>query len=74
MNAALIHDRLCIKTFWEKRIDDQSRHVESEEERQSRSALCKLREEWLVRLENRNRHLKNLNETFLKRTKTEPQA
>ncbi|XP_029961227.1 protein FAM240B [Salarias fasciatus] len=74
MNAALIHDRLHIKTFWEKRIDNDSRHAESEEERRSRSALTRLREEWLVRLENRNKHLKNLNDTFMRRTKTETHA
>uniref|UniRef100_A0A3Q1EXX4 Family with sequence similarity 240 member A n=1 Tax=Acanthochromis polyacanthus TaxID=80966 RepID=A0A3Q1EXX4_9TELE len=60
MNLALIHDRLHIKTFWEKRIDTQSRHEDSEEQRMNQSAL-NLRGEWLVRLESRTKHLKNLN-------------
>uniref|UniRef100_A0A3P8TZ27 Uncharacterized protein n=1 Tax=Amphiprion percula TaxID=161767 RepID=A0A3P8TZ27_AMPPE len=57
MNLALIHDRLHIKTFWEKRIDTQSRHEDSEEQRKNQSAL---NGEWLVRLESRTKHLKNL--------------
>uniref|UniRef100_A0A3Q3XFA4 Uncharacterized protein n=1 Tax=Mola mola TaxID=94237 RepID=A0A3Q3XFA4_MOLML len=59
MNVALIHDRLHIQTFWETRISDQCRHAESEEHRMEGSAL-RLRAEWLVRLENRNKHLKSL--------------
>ncbi|XP_029915432.1 protein FAM240B [Myripristis murdjan] len=62
MNVALIHDKLFIKQFWEKKIDAQTQHADSEEERRSRSALSKLRAEWLVRLENRNKHLKKLND------------
>uniref|UniRef100_A0A3Q3DZ51 Family with sequence similarity 240 member A n=1 Tax=Labrus bergylta TaxID=56723 RepID=A0A3Q3DZ51_9LABR len=58
MNLALIHDRNHIKTFWEKRIDSECQHVESEGQRRNKSAL-KLRGEWLVRLENRTKHLKN---------------
>lgn len=41
MNAALIHDRLHIKTFWEKRIRNQNQSAESEERRMERSALRK---------------------------------
>lgn len=41
MNAALIHDRLHIKTFWEKRISNQCEHTESEEQRLQKSALTK---------------------------------
>lgn len=41
MNAALIHDRLHIKTFWEKRITNQCEQSESEEQRLQRSALTK---------------------------------
>lgn len=42
MNLALIHDRLHIKTFWEKRINDHGQHAESEEMRMNSSALKKL--------------------------------
>ncbi|XP_078141491.1 protein FAM240B [Centroberyx gerrardi] len=69
MNLALIHDKLFIKKFWEKKIDTQSQEAESEEERKSRSALCKLREEWVVRLENRTKHLKNFNEDYMRKSK-----
>uniref|UniRef100_A0A3B3ZKS6 Uncharacterized protein n=1 Tax=Periophthalmus magnuspinnatus TaxID=409849 RepID=A0A3B3ZKS6_9GOBI len=62
MNLALVHDRLHIKSFWEKRIQDDSEHAETEEQRRSQSALGG---EWLVRLEARNKHLKMLNESFL---------
>ncbi|KAM3610241.1 uncharacterized protein V6R79_001208 [Siganus canaliculatus] len=69
MNVALIHDRLHIQTFWEGRISRQSEQSESEERRMERSALNKLRGEWLVRLENRTKHLKSLNDGFLRKKK-----
>uniref|UniRef100_A0A3Q3IWC8 Uncharacterized protein n=1 Tax=Monopterus albus TaxID=43700 RepID=A0A3Q3IWC8_MONAL len=59
MNVLLIHDRLHIKTLWEEKITAQCQHAEREEDRMNRSSL-KLRAEWLVRLENRTRHLKKL--------------
>ncbi|XP_070819676.1 protein FAM240B [Chaetodon trifascialis] len=74
MNLALIHDRLHIKTFWEKRISSQCQQVESEEQRMEKSALKKLRGEWLVRLENRTKHLKSLNDNYIRRVKTETSA
>ncbi|XP_051250292.1 protein FAM240B isoform X2 [Dicentrarchus labrax] len=74
MNVALIHDRLHIKTFWEKRINNDCEHAESEEQRKEKSALKKLRSEWLVRLENRTKHLKNLNDNYIRKTKTEKSA
>ncbi|XP_076585873.1 protein FAM240B isoform X2 [Chaetodon auriga] len=74
MNLALIHDRLHIKTFWEKRISNQCQHVESEEQRMEKSALKKLRGEWLVRLENRTKHLKSLNDNYVRKVKTEKSA
>ncbi|KAM3867610.1 protein FAM240C [Diretmus argenteus] len=61
MNVALIHDKLFIKTFWEKKIGNHDQQLEGEEQRANRSALTKLRAEWLVRLENRTKHLKNFN-------------
>ncbi|XP_041793910.1 protein FAM240B [Chelmon rostratus] len=74
MNVALIHDRLHIKTFWEKRITNQCRHAETEEQRVEKSALKKLRAEWLVRLENRTKHLKSLNENYVRKVKMEKSA
>ncbi|XP_030272304.1 protein FAM240B [Sparus aurata] len=74
MNVALIHDRLHIKTFWEKRISNECEHVESEEQRMEKSALQKLRGEWLVRLENRTKHLKSLNDKYVRKPKTEKSA
>ncbi|XP_074527234.1 protein FAM240B [Halichoeres trimaculatus] len=73
MNLALIHDRLHIKTFWEKRIDNDCHYAETEEQRKSKSALSKLRGEWVVRLENRTKHLK-LNDNYVKKVKTEKPA
>ncbi|XP_029016550.1 protein FAM240B isoform X2 [Betta splendens] len=74
MNLALIHDRLHIKSFWEKKINAECQHVEREQQRRSSSALSKLRGEWLVRLENRNKHLKNLNDSFVKKAKEPAQT
>ncbi|XP_022621616.1 protein FAM240A [Seriola dumerili] len=69
MNVALIHDRLHIKTFWEKRINTQCQNADSEEQRMNKSALKKLRGEWLVRLENRTKHLKSLNDNYIRKMK-----
>ncbi|XP_069378982.1 protein FAM240C [Paralichthys olivaceus] len=71
MNLALIHDRLHIKTFWEKKINSECQFAENEEQRMNKSALNKLRGEWLVRLENRNKNLKLLNDSYVKKVKTE---
>ncbi|KAM4577982.1 protein FAM240B [Fundulus diaphanus] len=74
MNLALIHDRLHIKSFWENRISAENQHVESEEQRRTKSALKKLRGEWVVRLENRNKNLKKLNDNFVRKAKAEKSA
>ncbi|CAL8247973.1 unnamed protein product [Merluccius merluccius] len=70
MNAALIHDKEHIKNFWEKKIAADENHSGTEQMRKSKSALEKLRGEWLVRLENRNKHLKSLNEEYNRKAKT----
>ncbi|XP_027023277.2 protein FAM240C [Tachysurus fulvidraco] len=62
MNAALIHDKLFIKGFWEKRITNHSQIKENEELRLKNSAMSKLRAEWLIRLESRTKHIKNFND------------
>ncbi|ROL53698.1 Protein FAM240B [Anabarilius grahami] len=59
MSSALIHDKLFIKTFWEQKIVNHSHMIEVEEDRMKKSALTKLRDEWLLRLETRTKHLKN---------------
>ncbi|KAF7655496.1 hypothetical protein LDENG_00055250 [Lucifuga dentata] len=69
MNLALIHDKLFIKTFWEKRIDSHCQQELSEEQRISRSALQRLREEWSERLETRNKHLKSFNDNYINKAK-----
>ncbi|XP_031532446.1 protein FAM240B [Vicugna pacos] len=48
-----------LKSFWEKEIRKQTCYRELEEDRQERSALRKLREEWKQRLEKRLRMLDN---------------
>lgn len=48
-----------LKSFWEKEIRKQTCYRELEEDRQGRSALGKLREEWKQRLEKRLRMLDN---------------
>ncbi|CAL8253031.1 unnamed protein product [Boreogadus saida] len=69
MSLALIHDKDHIKNFWEKKIVAVGEHCETEEMRKSKSALRKLRGEWLVRLENRNKHLKSLNDEYSRKAK-----
>ncbi|EDL16246.1 mCG14474 [Mus musculus] len=48
-----------LKSFWEKEIHKQTCYRELEEDRQGRSALRKLREEWKERLEKRLKMLDN---------------
>ncbi|XP_074495723.1 protein FAM240B [Sebastes fasciatus] len=73
MNLAKIHDGENIKTFWEKRINGDCQHAEIEEKRKNKSALQKLRDEWLVRLEIRTKHLKKLTDN-VKKAKVEQSA
>ncbi|XP_032122239.1 protein FAM240B [Sapajus apella] len=51
-----------LKSFWEKEISKQTFYRELEEDRQERSALKKLREEWRQRLERRLKMLDNPDE------------
>ncbi|CAN0323070.1 unnamed protein product [Bubo scandiacus] len=51
------HDAEDLKNFWEKVIQEQTKHQESEESRLSKSALNKLRHEWTLRLEGRARQI-----------------
>ncbi|KAJ3603657.1 hypothetical protein NHX12_028401 [Muraenolepis orangiensis] len=72
MNIALIHDKDHIKNFWEKKIVADEVQSETEAMRKSKSSLRKLRCEWVVRLENRNKHLKSLSEEYSRKAKVSP--
>ncbi|CAB1457506.1 unnamed protein product [Pleuronectes platessa] len=56
MNTARIHDKQKLKSYWEQRIVQHSEHMGEEENRVGSSALARLREQWVVRLDQRNRH------------------
>ncbi|KAK6459818.1 protein FAM240A, partial [Huso huso] len=58
----LVHDKDLIKNFWEQKIDSQYQVTESEDVRMKKSALKKLRNEWVEQLESRTKHLKKFNE------------
>ncbi|XP_029685446.1 protein FAM240A isoform X4 [Takifugu rubripes] len=66
MNLALVHNRQHIQTLWEKRISSRCQYEENEEQRMEKSALKRLRGEWLTRLETRNKHLKSVNTNMVK--------
>ncbi|XP_075432914.1 protein FAM240B-like [Ascaphus truei] len=51
-----------LKNFWEETIQKQTEERYNETARQQRSALQKLRNEWIERLEKRIEMLKNQNE------------
>ncbi|NWS21241.1 F240A protein, partial [Pachyramphus minor] len=51
------HDAEGLKNFWEKVIQEQTKQQEAEESRLSKSALNKLRQEWALRLEKRERQV-----------------
>ncbi|XP_054876820.1 protein FAM240C-like [Poeciliopsis prolifica] len=56
MSAARIHDKQKLRWFWEERIVQHSRQMDQEENRMRSSALTRLREQWLLRLNLRNQH------------------
>ncbi|NXF04545.1 F240B protein, partial [Smithornis capensis] len=51
------YDAKGLKNFWEKIIQEQIKQQEAEECRLSKSALNKLRHEWTMRLERRERQV-----------------
>ncbi|XP_066506518.1 protein FAM240B [Hoplias malabaricus] len=61
MNLARIHDKHKLRKFWEQKIERHSQMMGNEEFRMKRSALSKLRDEWLQRLQSRD---KTVNETL----------
>ncbi|KAL2087703.1 hypothetical protein ACEWY4_016531 [Coilia grayii] len=62
MNLARIHDKHKLRNFWEQKIESHSQMMGHEERRMKRSALSKLRDEWVERLKVRNQHLEILYE------------
>ncbi|XP_026799501.1 protein FAM240C [Pangasianodon hypophthalmus] len=50
MNLARIHDKQKLKKFWEQKIERHHQMTGKEEARMKRSALSKLRKEWIQRL------------------------
>ncbi|XP_061657638.1 protein FAM240C-like [Syngnathoides biaculeatus] len=55
-NLARIHDKQKLKFFWEQRINRHSQQMVEEESRRKSSALTRLRGQWLVKLDQRNKH------------------
>ncbi|XP_069025023.1 protein FAM240B-like [Embiotoca jacksoni] len=55
MNAARIHDKHKLRSFWEQKIVEQGEQMDEEETRRRSSALGRLRQQWVVRLDQRNR-------------------
>ncbi|KAL4005112.1 hypothetical protein ACER0C_004825 [Sarotherodon galilaeus] len=73
MNAARIHDKQKLKSFWEQRIVQHSEQTNDEENRMRTSALARLREQWVIRLEQRNQHLQSFFEERMRRVQKSQQ-
>ncbi|KAK5852467.1 hypothetical protein PBY51_023933 [Eleginops maclovinus] len=54
MSTARIHDKHKLRSFWEQRIVQHGEQMDGEEDRRRGSALTRLREQWLVQLDQRN--------------------
>ncbi|KAK2823240.1 hypothetical protein Q7C36_019840 [Tachysurus vachellii] len=50
MNLAQIHDKQKLKKFWEQKIERHHQMTGKEEARMKRSALSKLKNEWIQKL------------------------
>ncbi|XP_063068617.1 protein FAM240C-like [Engraulis encrasicolus] len=70
MNLARIHDKHKLRKFWEEKIESHSQMMGHEEVRKKRSALSKLRDEWVERLKVRNQHLELLDEERVKKAQS----
>ncbi|XP_054613581.1 protein FAM240B [Dunckerocampus dactyliophorus] len=68
MNVARIHDKHKLKSFWEQRIVQHSQQMDEEESRKKTSALTRLREQWLVMLDQRNEHQQSFFEERIRRS------
>ncbi|XP_040915480.1 protein FAM240B-like [Toxotes jaculatrix] len=74
MNAARIHDKQKLKSFWEQRIVQHSGKMDDEENRMRSSALKRLREQWVVRLDQRNQHQQSFFEERIRRAQKAQQS
>ncbi|KAG7498185.1 hypothetical protein JOB18_000725 [Solea senegalensis] len=74
MNAARIHDKQKLKSFWEKRIVQHTEHMDDDEKLRGRSALSRLREQWTIRLDQRNRHQQSFFEERIRRAEIAQQT
>ncbi|KAG9263035.1 protein FAM240B-like [Astyanax mexicanus] len=60
MSLARIHDKHKLRKFWEQKIERHSQMEGIEEFRMKRSALSRLRGEWLQRLQSRNQQVNEI--------------
>ncbi|XP_035464845.1 protein FAM240C-like [Scophthalmus maximus] len=67
MNAARIPDKQKLRSFWEQRIEQHDEQMDDEETRCRSSALARLREQWLVRLDQRNQQQQTFFEERIRR-------
>ncbi|KAA8584710.1 protein FAM240B [Etheostoma spectabile] len=74
MNTARIHDQQKLKSFWEQKIEQHGEQRDEEEDRRRGSALARLREQWLVRLDQRNQHQQSFFEERLRRAQKAQQS
>ncbi|KAF4108463.1 hypothetical protein G5714_011222 [Onychostoma macrolepis] len=57
INLARVHDKYGLKKYWEEKIESHGQRMGNEDSRMKNSALSKLREEWVQRLQFRNQHV-----------------
>ncbi|XP_068561617.1 protein FAM240C [Cebidichthys violaceus] len=74
MNAARIHDKQKLMSFWERKIVQHSEQMDGEEDRRRSSALARLREQWLVMLDQRNQHQQSFFEERIRRAQKAQQS
>ncbi|CAJ1071087.1 protein FAM240B-like [Xyrichtys novacula] len=74
MNVARIHDKQKLRSFWEQRIVQHTESMDEEENRMRSSSLSRLREQWLVRLDQRNQHQKSFFEERIRRAQKTQQS
>ncbi|XP_054875059.1 protein FAM240B-like [Amphiprion ocellaris] len=74
MNAARIHDKQKLKTFWEQKIVEHSEQMDEEEGRRRSSALARLRQQWVVQLDQRNQHQQSFFEERMRRAQKTQQS
>ncbi|KAM8743560.1 uncharacterized protein AB9X84_017880 isoform 1-T2 [Acanthopagrus schlegelii] len=74
MNAARIHDKQKLKSFWEQRIAQHCEQMDKENNRVRSSSLTRLKEQWLVRLDQRYQHQKSFFEERIRRAQMVQQS